>query len=40
MPLEIISTLKHNPLIPIDIQFHIHYDHMMQIKKEIANIWE
>ena len=32
--------LKCTALTPTDIEFHIYKHHMIQIKKEMGNIWE
>ena len=34
------ATLKCNPIKSIDIYFYIHKHHMLQIKKETANIYQ
>ena len=34
------ETMKYNPLKPTEIYFHIYLHQMVQIKKEVTNIWE
>ena len=34
------ATLKCNPIKSIDIYFYINIHHMLQIKKETANIYQ
>ena len=34
------ETMKYNPLKPTEIWFHIYLHQMVQIKKEVTNIWE